>query len=191
MKNKENLYYTIKGICGMLLLCLIVFGSRIYDGLTPVDVLTIKIYNKSRYKFDGSICWDGKISHSQGQGTCSWHGGIKHQFKKGEASKTYSKCKEEAKKLSWRDNFSNKKEHSTSNSHRKTNVRDSDCYFTVLEKEFYDKKYIYKGIVIESYSKELNLVEIQSLSQNTINIKYEKCEGILSKMRTNTNKYSF
>jgi hypothetical protein len=88
------------------LLLLIISGfsaPRIIDGLTPVDILTEKIHEKSKYKFDGSRCNDGSISHSQGRGTCSWHGGVNYKFYKGDYSKTIEECRDEAIKLSWRD----------------------------------------------------------------------------------------
>ena len=81
----------------------IFFGPRIVEGLTPVDILTEKIHEKSKYKFNGSKCNDGTISHSQGRGTCSWHGGVDYKFYEGDYSKTLEECREEAIKLSWRD----------------------------------------------------------------------------------------
>ena len=78
-------------------------APRIIDGLTPVDVLTQKIHENSKYKFDGSICNDGSTSHSQGRGTCSWHGGVNYKFYKGDYKKSIEECKEEAIKISWRD----------------------------------------------------------------------------------------
>ncbi len=79
------------------------FIPRIIEGLTPVDVLTEKIHEKSKYKFNGSVCNDGHISHSQGRGTCSWHKGVKYKFYKGDYKKTIDECRTEAIKLSWRD----------------------------------------------------------------------------------------
>jgi len=65
--RKLRVVLLILGIVGLF------FIPRIIDGLTPVEVLTEKIHEKSKYKFDGSVCNDGHISHSQGRGTCSWH----------------------------------------------------------------------------------------------------------------------
>lgn len=76
---------------------------RIIDGLTPVYALTQKLHEKSKYKFNGSICNDGTTSHSQGRGTCSWHGGVNYTFYKGDYSKTIEECRKKAIKLSWRD----------------------------------------------------------------------------------------
>ncbi len=78
-------------------------APKIIEGLTPVDVLTEKIHEKSKYSFSGSICNDGTTSHSQGRGTCSWHGGVSHKFYKGEYKKTIEECRKEAIKHSWRD----------------------------------------------------------------------------------------
>lgn len=91
-------------------IALIIFGiisifsiPRIIDGLTPVDVLAFKIYEKSKRTFNGAVCNDGHISHSQGRGTCSWHSGVDYYFYKGEYSKTIEECREEARKISWLD----------------------------------------------------------------------------------------
>ena len=95
--GKFKVAFIILGIIG-------VFATpRIIDGLTPVDVLTDKIHEKSKYEFNGSICNDGTTSHSQGRGTCSWHGGVDYKFYKGEYKKTIEECRKEALKLSWRD----------------------------------------------------------------------------------------
>lgn len=42
------------------------------------------------------------VTHKVG-GTCSWHHGVDYYFYKGDYSKTIEECKEEAKKISWRD----------------------------------------------------------------------------------------
>ena len=78
------------------------FGARVIDGLTPVDTLTERIHERSKYNFSGSKCNDGWNSYSQGQGACSWHEGVKYYFRKGEYSKTVEECKVEAEELSWR-----------------------------------------------------------------------------------------
>lgn len=81
----------------------LIFGGRIRDGFTSVDVLTERIYNREVYEFSGSVCQDGWISHSQGRGTCSWHGGVRYEFYKGQHKKTREECKKIAKELSWVD----------------------------------------------------------------------------------------
>ena len=111
-------------------------APRIIDGLTPaenilnnylheeyseiktskinVDVLTNYLHKDSRYKFNGAICNDGWISHSQGRGTCSHHKGVDFYFYEGNYSKNIQQCRKEAKiivaelktkalKRSWRD----------------------------------------------------------------------------------------
>ena len=95
--GKFKAAFIILGIVG-------VFATpTIIDGLTPVDILTEKIHEKSKYKFNGSICNDGTTSHSQGRGTCSWHGGVNYKFYKGDYKKTIEECREEAINRSWRD----------------------------------------------------------------------------------------
>lgn len=81
----------------------IISAPRVIDGFTPVETLTQKIHEKSKYEFNGSICRDGHTSHSQGRGTCSWHGGVAYKFYKGDYRKTIEECRAEAIKLSWRD----------------------------------------------------------------------------------------
>lgn len=68
-----------------------------------IDKLT-KIFYESesnKYQFNGAICNDNWISHSQGRGTCSWHGGVNYYFYKGEYKKTKEECKKDAKHFSW------------------------------------------------------------------------------------------
>lgn len=76
-------------------------GPPIIERLTPVDTLAEKIHEKSKYKFSGAICNDGWTSHSQGRGTCSWHGGVDYYFYKDEYSKSIEECQEEARQISW------------------------------------------------------------------------------------------
>ena len=81
-----------------------VFAKRpiLYHFYT-VDKLTEIFYeNKSnKRKFNGAVCRDGWISHSQGRGTCSWHGGVSYYFYKGNYIKTKEECRREAEKFSW------------------------------------------------------------------------------------------
>ncbi|MCG8796685.1 DUF3761 domain-containing protein [Tenacibaculum finnmarkense] len=79
------------------------FGEIIIDGFTSVDTLTERIYNREVYKFNGSKCRDGSLSHSQGRGTCSWHGGVRFKFYKGQHKKSMEECEKIAKKKSWID----------------------------------------------------------------------------------------
>ena len=68
-----------------------------------VDKLTEIFYEQksNKRKFNGAVCRDGSISHSQGSGTCSWHGGVCHYFYKGNYIKTREECRREAQKFSW------------------------------------------------------------------------------------------
>jgi hypothetical protein len=77
------------------------FGSRVVDGLTPVDTLTQRLHERSKYKFSGCKCNDGWNSYSQGQGACSWHNGVRYEFIKGEYSKTLEECRLKAEEISW------------------------------------------------------------------------------------------
>lgn len=101
--KKVTFRTTLKYVLILLVIVGAFFTPRIIDGLTPVGILAEKIHEKSKYKFDGSKCNDGTISHSQGRGTCSWHKGVDYKFYKGDYSKTIEECREEAIKLSWRD----------------------------------------------------------------------------------------
>jgi hypothetical protein len=76
-------------------------APRIIDGFTPVDTLTERIHEKSKYKFSGAICNDSWTSHSQGQGTCSHHDGVNYYFDKDDYSKSIEQCREEAIRISW------------------------------------------------------------------------------------------
>ena len=80
-------------------------GLTVYDGLTPVETLTERIHERSKYKFNGSFCNDGSISHSQGQGSCSWHDGVNYKFYEGDYAKSIDECKIEAIKSSWIDDL--------------------------------------------------------------------------------------
>lgn len=85
-----------------IFIVLFFFGSRIRDGFTSVDTLTERIYERAVYQFDGSICRDGKISHLQGRGTCSWHNGVVYRkFYKGQHKKSKKECRIEAEGRSW------------------------------------------------------------------------------------------
>jgi len=112
--NKGNHFSFKNTISGFLRICkyafvitLIVglfFIPRIKDGFTSVDVLTERIHEKSKYKYRvGATCKDGWHSNSTGQGTCSHHGGVKEWLYETEYRKSIEECREEAKKLSWRD----------------------------------------------------------------------------------------
>lgn len=101
--TKINYLRKIRNVVIAIGIISLFFTPRIIDGLTPVEALANKIHEKSKYKFNGSVCNDGHISHSQGRGTCSWHGGVNYSFDKGDYSKSMDECVSEAKKVSWRD----------------------------------------------------------------------------------------
>jgi hypothetical protein len=97
------------------------FSNNIIDAFTQPDVLVVKyiknkyplynsinidqillansIHEESRFKFNGAICNDGSKSHSQGRGTCSWHGGVYYYFYIGEYEKDFDECKIEANNI--------------------------------------------------------------------------------------------
>jgi hypothetical protein len=100
--NPKYSYY--RKMIKVLLITIIfdlLISERIIEGFTPVNELTNKIHEESKYKYSGSICIDGTISSSQGSGSCSWHGGVAKEFNAGEYSKSIDQCRKEALKLSW------------------------------------------------------------------------------------------
>lgn len=64
-----------------------------------IDSLTLLVASKYRYTFDGAVCNDGWISHSQGRGTCSHHGGVSFYFYSGDYKKSKAECEKEAIEL--------------------------------------------------------------------------------------------
>lgn len=93
--HKRRIFYLI----GFILL---ISSPRIYTGLTPVDVLTKKIQEKSKYEYRvGAICRDGRKSRAKGRGACSHHGGVKEWIYKTGYHKSVEECRQEAMKLSW------------------------------------------------------------------------------------------
>ncbi|WP_281239926.1 hypothetical protein [Flavobacterium praedii] len=98
---KDKIISTIAITFIPILIFALLFVSRIRDGFTSVDILTERIYEREIYEFDGSICRDGKISHSQGRGTCSWHNGVYRKFHKGQHKKSKKESRIEAQERSW------------------------------------------------------------------------------------------
>jgi hypothetical protein len=84
-------------------LAVALFGSRIWDGFTPVNELTQRLYDRSIARLDSTVCNDGWTSPSQGQGACSHHGGIRQKFSRSVHTKTLQECRVEAEVLSWMD----------------------------------------------------------------------------------------
>lgn len=96
----------ITTVLGIYFVCTVIFccaGTRIVDGLTPAEELSVRLHERSKYEFSGSICRDNTVSTSRGRGTCSWHGGVKRTFKKGHYAKSLRECRKEAYELSWVD----------------------------------------------------------------------------------------
>jgi hypothetical protein len=103
-KNKSSnsgTRQTLKIILILSTILVLIESKRIINGFTPVSVLAERLHEKSKRKFNGAICNDGWTSHSQGRGTCSYHGGVDYYFYKGEYSKTIEECTVEAKNISW------------------------------------------------------------------------------------------
>lgn len=104
-----------------IFILMLYFSNNIIDAFTQPDVLVVKyiknkyplynsinidqillansIHEESRFKFNGAICNDGSKSHSQGRGTCSWHGGVYYYFYIGEYEKDFEECKIEANNI--------------------------------------------------------------------------------------------
>lgn len=62
------------GIAAVVILILVGAGSRIGANLTYDSG------EQYRGEWLGTLCRDGWISSSSGQGTCSWHGGVKESL---------------------------------------------------------------------------------------------------------------
>ncbi len=104
-----------------IFLLILYFSNNIVDAFTYPNELVVKyiknkyplynsknidplslakcIHEESRFKFNGAICNDGSKSHSQGRGTCSWHGGVYYYFYIGEYEKDFEECKIEANNI--------------------------------------------------------------------------------------------
>ncbi|MFN0140004.1 MAG: hypothetical protein ACKVQW_07940 [Pyrinomonadaceae bacterium] len=78
------------------------------------EVLANFLREDTRYKTSGSICRDGWISTSTGQGSCSWHGGVRHRYREGDYSLTVEQSQKNASvaidrlrtkalEISWKD----------------------------------------------------------------------------------------
>lgn len=100
-EKREKRFRKVLFLCLCIAIAVYQFGPSVVDGLTPVEVLTRKIYEDSRFRYDGSICRDGWISGSQGRGTCSHHGGVSREFYKGEYRMTIEQARVLATERSW------------------------------------------------------------------------------------------
>ncbi len=160
---KQNRKIILAIICGLFILF---FGSTIYDGLTPVEQLTERIHERSKYEFSGSICNDGTTSHSQGRGTCSWHNGVRYKFYKGNYRKSLKECKIEAINSSWIDDI-------------------------FIKNPFDEQNWV--GEIKKINSDEVWNTRINCKSENDISLYYPNlgCSGVLEKIQKNDNKISF
>ena len=80
----------------------VIASPRIIDGLTPVDTLTIKYHEQSKYIFRvGATCNDGWQSSATGRGACSHHGGVKEWKYDTAYKKSITDCRKEAEEKSW------------------------------------------------------------------------------------------
>ncbi|PSK93493.1 TIR domain-containing protein [Taibaiella chishuiensis] len=70
------------------------------DTLTPVDILTQRIYERNTRRVEGSVCGDGAFSERQGRGSCSHHGGVARKVDTVLHDKTMEDCRREARSIS-------------------------------------------------------------------------------------------
>ena len=86
------------------IVAILLFSPKIIDKFTPVEVLTEKIHDRSKYKFRvGATCNDGTSSTATGSGACSHHGGVDKWKTEIGYKKTLEECRKEAEEISWRD----------------------------------------------------------------------------------------
>ncbi len=78
-----------------------IFGLSFRDHLTPIDTLTMRLYERSKKTIKGSICRDGWFSKSRGSGSCSSHQGVLTKKDSIVPAKTMKECRDEAKEISW------------------------------------------------------------------------------------------
>lgn len=104
-KSKTKTFFAKYKAAFIILAIVGAFASpRIIDGLTPVDTLTIRLHENSKYKYRvGATCSDGWHSNATGRGACSHHGGVSEWLYGYSYHKTMDECKTEAKSLSWRN----------------------------------------------------------------------------------------
>ena len=84
------------------IVAVIVIGAAVFtirDYLTPVDMLSRRLYERSKIHFR-SACRDGWASRSRGRGTCSWHGGLYREIDSVTYDKTMEQCRKEAALIS-------------------------------------------------------------------------------------------
>jgi hypothetical protein len=100
----KSFFIKYKAIFIIVVIVLAFVSPRIINGLTPIDTLSWRLYNNSKYKHRvGATCRDGWHSGATGRGACSHHGGVSKWIYGYSYRKTFEECKTEAKVLSWRD----------------------------------------------------------------------------------------
>lgn len=95
--GKFKVFFIVLGIVGAF------ETPRIIDGLTPIEILTIKIHDHSKYEYRiGATCSDGWHSNATGRGACSHHGGVDKWIYEIAYHKTMNESRKEAQEISWR-----------------------------------------------------------------------------------------
>ncbi len=105
IKAKTKAFFVKHKSAFIILAILVAFASpSIVNRLTPVDTLTIRLHENSKFKCRvGATCSDGWHSNATGRGACSHHGGVSEWLYGYSYEKTMDECKVEAISLSWRD----------------------------------------------------------------------------------------
>ncbi len=101
--KKDDRRQIVISVIGTVLFFSLPFWSIIKEGFTSAEVLAVRIYEESRYGFNGAICRDGWTSHSRGRGTCSHHGGVGYFISRDDHRLTREQAFVEARKRSWID----------------------------------------------------------------------------------------
>lgn len=101
-KSSVKAYFLV--ILFILFIAGSIFGPRVIDGFTSIEVLEQRCLEESKFSYRvGAICQDGWRSSATGRGACSHHGGVKRWLYKEEYRKTKKECREYAKERSWLD----------------------------------------------------------------------------------------
>ncbi len=100
-REVKSFFFSWKRLVATALVVLSAVFLLLEDRLTPVDALTLRLYERSRKDTKGSVCRDKWFSRSRGSGTCSWHHGVLMEVDTSLPAKTMEQCREEAKAISW------------------------------------------------------------------------------------------
>jgi hypothetical protein len=84
-----------------LMIAIVLFLFVCWDHLTPVNTLTMRLYERNKRRVKGSICNNGELSESRGPGTCSWNSGVAKDTDFIIPDKTIEECREAARDISW------------------------------------------------------------------------------------------